>query len=103
MAFQAGLPLDKFMAVVPQPTEDSGTYYVPDTNTWLKKVLSHSDIEVNAKQKEWDEHIQAILETDPKAMECHTTLMEMIAERHVAIEQYGYGCELAQDLGLLEL
>jgi len=98
IVFQAGLPLEKYYTVISLPeTEEarSKALFFPKLNTWMQKALSHEDADFIAKQKEWEDLHQEFLLKRPGAEECYTSLSSMISERRHAIENYGFGFEIA--------
>jgi len=92
MAFQAGLPMDKFYAV--RPEEPSGearhvAVHIQSGNVWLQKVLEFGEAELIEVHNEWVGHIKTLMERDPKVKECFSRMQHMTVQICHAIEQYG--------------
>jgi len=97
MAFQAGLPLDKFFYVSPtKPLVSNSTEeFLESVGHWFQKVLAHSEDDFKAVQEKWLQHVEGMMAKCPSAAETKAMLMTMIQERSVAIEKYGYASQVA--------
>jgi len=98
MAFQAGLPLDKFYAVQVGPLPDVQGSDEPHeiirlsathSGLWLKKLLPFCEEDLIATHNLWAGHVQAFLEGNPDASKCQHKMMYMAGQVCNAIGQYG--------------
>jgi len=92
MAFQTGLPLDKFWAVTSSPDslpcECEQIHLTFDTT--LYKVLSTSELEFQAARHRWGTCIQNLLAEDALALEQHQRYQHALEEWCLAVTKYGY-------------
>ena len=100
MAFQAGLPLDKFYSVYsgPVPRKTNGDpepgfvfvkKFVEGSELWMKKVLLFTETELITVHNQWVGHLQAFLGENEDANECHDTMRRLSAEICEATDRYG--------------
>jgi len=97
MAFQAGLPLDKFYSIhsgaIPRETNGDakpGFEYVGGCDeVWLKKVLPFTESELITVHNQWVGHIRAFLEMNADANSCHDTMKRLSAQMCDATDHYG--------------
>ena len=100
MAFQAGLPLDKFYSVYSGivPREDNGDpkpgflfvkKFTGGSELWLKKVLLFTETELVTVHNQWVGHLQTFLGEDEDANECHDTMKRISAQICQATDRYG--------------
>merc|ERR1712054_620198 len=95
MAFQAGLPLDRFWAV---QVAESSVSNAPHPNcticnsggVLLHKIFSQSDEEFQTLQSRWRSHVHDFLKTDSTTQQCYSNLELATKERQEAITKYGY-------------
>ena len=95
MAFQAGLPLDKFYSVYSGivPREINGDpkpgFVDAKQDLWMKKVLLFTETELITVHNQWVGHLQAFLGENEDANECHDTMRRLSAEMCEATDRYG--------------
>ena len=87
MAYQAGLPIDKFYSVDDSIQNTTGG---SDSPIHFEKALQHSEEEFSETQAEWHQHHKDWLAEDERANQCYKKLFSMIAQRKHAIDRYGY-------------
>jgi len=99
MAYQAGLPLEKFYRVSEPPPEDESDrrHYIcihtKDTSSeiWLKKVLSFEESDLIATRNKWMQWVHS----NPDAAEIYHHMKELVSQIHDAIDRYGLYSELS--------
>ena len=87
MAYQAGLPIDKFYSVDESCDESTGG---SDSAIHFEKALEYSEEEFSETEAEWHKYHKDWLAKDGHANQCYKKLCSMIAQRKHAIERYGY-------------
>ena len=94
MAYQAGLPLDCFWVIsemIKPEHEDPKHWLLSENNITLRKALTFTEQEIQSEQTKWSQYIQRLQETNPGAEACHSRLLQMLQQRIVAVDMYGYG------------
>ena len=99
LCLQAGLPLDKFYAVVKEPPCDDRPNIhieIPDQRElmWLQKMFTDSESVFISTMHDWHQHVQTMLDNSSDAKACHVGLMSMMKQRQVAIDTVGYLSEV---------
>ena len=100
MAFQAGLPLDKFYSVYSGlvPREANGNpkqgfvfikKFVGGSELWMKKVLLFTETELITVHNQWIDHLQTFLGENADANQCHETMRRISAQMCEATDCYG--------------
>jgi hypothetical protein len=96
MAYQAGLPLDKFWAVqVGAPTEEDRRRCISfknsaDEEVWLRKILDFSETDFAMAHAKWLQSLESMLENNSEAKACDVRLRDMTAQLRNAVGRYGY-------------
>ena len=100
MAFQAGLPLDKFYSMYSGivPTEINGDpkpgfvlvhQFAGGSELWMKKVLLFTEADLITVHNQWVGHIGTLLGENADANECHVTMKRISAQMCDATDRYG--------------
>ena len=100
MSFQANLPLDKFYAVM-SPSDNRAMTAVPTDqlpcdvlrlkpDLHLQKALSFTEVELSNEKKAWAAHLSSMTKANEEAADCQGRLKQMIEQRKVAVDKYGY-------------
>ena len=100
MAFQAGLPLDKFYSMYSGivPTEINGDpkpgfvlvhQFAGGSELWMKKVLLFTEADLITVHNQWVGHIGTFLGENADANECHVTMKRISAQMCDATDRYG--------------
>ena len=95
MAFQAGLPLDKFYSVYAGivPREMNGDpkpgFVDVKQDLWMKKVLLFTETELITVHNQWIGHLQTFLGENADANQCHETMRRISAQMCEATDCYG--------------
>ena len=100
MAYQAGLPLDCFWVIRDHEKSNLGdetpkNWLLSENNITLHKALTFTEEEIESEQTKWSQHIQMLRETNAEADACRHRLLQMLQQRIVAVDIYGYGSTLA--------
>ena len=104
MSFQANLPLDKFYAVM-SPSDNRSMKDVPTEelprdvlrlkpDLHLCKALSFTEAELVNEKKAWAAHLGNMISANEEAADCQARLNQMINQRKIAVDTYGYLCTL---------
>jgi len=100
MSFQANLPLDKFYAVM-SPSDNRAMSAVPTEelpddvlrlkpDLHLQKALLFTEVELSNEKKAWAAHLSSMTNANEEAADCQGRLKQMIDQRKVAVDKYGY-------------
>ena len=95
MAYQAGLPLDCLWVISEMSNPGDEIRLFSENNITLHKALAFTEEEIESEQTKWSQHIQMLLKTNHEADICHRRLLQMLQQRIIAVDMYGYGSTLA--------